>query len=313
MEIDQKNNTKINGLIAAVHTPMHEDKSLNLNMIEKQYLNLRTNKIKGAFLCGTTGEGMSLTLNERFKIAEKWRDIVDEKFKLIIHVGHDCLEESKILAAHAENEIAADAISTIGPNYFKPIDVHALISYCLEMASSAPNTPFYYYHMPSINGIDFPMIDFIKLATQKIPTFRGLKYTHDDMIDFCQCLEFNGHSCNILFGRDEYLLHALSIGAKGAVGSTYNFVAPLFNSMIEAFNSGDMGSAQINQMKAFKLIALLKKYRIFVSLKAIMKIIDIDCGPCRLPLRNLSSNEYKSLYKELEKLDFFSFCSRLES
>jgi N-acetylneuraminate lyase len=103
------------------------------------------------------------------------------------------------------------------------------------------------------------------------------------------------------------------MGAKGAVGSTYNFIAPLFNSMIEAFNSGDIESAQNNQMKAFKLVALLKKYRIFVSLKAIMKAIDIDCGPCRSPLRNLSNGEYKNLCTELEQIGFFSFCSKLKS
>lgn len=313
MKNDHKKDTIINGLIAAVHTPMHEDRSINLNIIEKQYLNLKRNRVDGAFVCGTTGEGLSLTIKERFQIAEKWRDVVDEKFKVIIHVGHNCIEESKLLAAHSENDIGADAIASMGPSYFKPENINDLVSYCQEIASAAPNTPFYYYHIPSFNGLDFPMIDFIKLATHMIPTFKGLKYTHDDMIDFCQCIEFNGHSCNILFGRDEYLLHALSIGAKGAVGSTYNFAAPLFTGMIESFNSGDIDTAQNNQMKAFKLISLLKKYRIFVSLKAIMKTIDIDCGPCRPPLRSLSSSEYKNLCGELEQLGFFSYCSKIES
>ncbi len=308
-----KKNILFNGLIAAVHTPMHEDKSLNLEMIKKQYQNLRTNKISGAFLCGTTGEGISLTLKERFQIANNWCAIADKEFKLIIHVGHNCIEDSKSLAVHSEKEIAADAIALIGPSYFKPENMDDLILYCLEIASSAPNTPFYYYHMPSINGIGFPMIEFIKLASKIIPTFNGLKYSHEDMMDYCQCLEFNEHKYNIFYGRDEYLLHALSLGAKCAVGSTYNFAAPLFNSMIKAYNSGDFDTAQKNQIKAIKLVALLKKYRILPSLKAIMKTIGIDCGPCRLPLRSLNENEYKCFYTELEQLGFFSYCSRLES
>jgi N-acetylneuraminate lyase len=310
---DQEKNLIINGLIAAVHTPMHEDKSLNLDMIEKQYLNLKTNKVSGAFLCGTTGEGISLTLEERFQIANKWRAVADRELKLIIHVGHNCIEDCKSLAIHSEKEIAADAIALIGPSYFKPENMDDLISYCLEIASSAPNTPFYYYHMPSINGIGFPMIEFIKLASKKIPTFKGLKYTHEDMMDYCKCLEFNEHNYNIFFGRDEYLLHALTMGAKCAVGSTYNFAAPLYNSMIDAYNSGDFDTAQENQIRAIKLVSLCKKYRILASLKATMKVIGIDCGPCRLPLRSLNDNEYKNFYAELEQLGFFSYCSRLES
>lgn len=310
---NHKRNLIFNGLIAAVHTPMHKDKSLNLEMIKKQYQNLITNKISGAFLCGTTGEGISLTLKERFQIANKWRAIADKEFKLIIHIGHNCIEDCKSLAAHSEKEIAADAVALIGPSYFKPENIDDLISYCLEIASSAPNTPFYYYHMPSINGIGFPMIEFIKLASKKIPTFNGIKYSHEDMMDFCQCVEFHEHNYNIFFGRDEYLLHALTMGATSAVGSTYNFAAPLYIDMIEAFNLGDINTARKNQKKAIRLVTLLKKYRITASLKATMKAIGIDCGPCRLPLRSLDENEYKSLFTELEQLGFFSYCSRLES
>ncbi|MBN2354591.1 dihydrodipicolinate synthase family protein [candidate division KSB1 bacterium] len=299
------------GLIAAVHTPMYADKRINFGIIETQYLTLAANKIKGAFVCGTTGECMSLTVAERLKTAEKWREVVKNDFKLIIHVGHNCIEDSKTIAAHSESVIAADAISVVGPSYFRPECINDLVLYCREIASAAPRTPFFYYHMPSINGLNFPMIEFIKIASKKIPTFVGLKYTDDDMMDFSQCLAFNGNGKNILFGRDEYLLYALTMGAKSAVGSTYNLAAPLYNQIMTAFESGDVAAAQKHQTAAILLVVTLKKYRLMEAQKAAMKAIGIDCGPCRLPLRSLTENEYQSLYADLRKIGFFSYCSKI--
>ncbi len=296
----------LTGLIAAPYTAMNKDFSINLDIIEKQAESLITNGISGAFICGTTGEGLSLTIEERMKIAERWVSVAKGRLIIIVHVGHTCLHDSMALAAHAK-KIGADAIASIGPCYFKPNTVSALISFCAEIAKSAVDLPFYYYHIPSFSGVKLMMIDFLK--NENIPNLAGIKFSHEDLMDFCQCLNLDNGKYDMLFGKDEILLSALVLGAKGAVGSTYNFSAPLYHLIMTACSAGDMETAQMEQCRAVNMVDILIKYGGITAGKAIMKMIGIDCGPVRLPLQNLSQTQYESLYEDLKQIGFFSYCS----
>src|SRR6478735_11082608 len=111
-------NTRLTGLIAAPFTAMHSDGSLNLSMIERQARLLADNKVSGAFICGTTGEGMSLSIDERLQVAEKWMVVAPRQLRVIVHVGHHTVGESRTLAAHAE-KIKAHAFATIAPTFFR--------------------------------------------------------------------------------------------------------------------------------------------------------------------------------------------------
>jgi N-acetylneuraminate lyase len=299
----------LTGLIAAPHTPMHQDGSLNLAVVDKQAQSLINNGIKAAFICGSTGEGISLSTNERMQVVEKWKAAVGDSLPILVHVGHHCLVEAKILAEHAEKQIAARAIATMAPSYFKPQSIDDLVSFCAEVASAAPQTPFYYYHQPANSGVCFPMADFLRIAADRIPNLAGLKYSHGDLVDFGRCLDFEGGRFNILPGQDDNLLAALALGARGAIGSTYNFAAPLYWRIINAYEAGDMTTARKEQARARELIAVMGKFGDAAAIKATMKIIGIDCGPCRLPQRNLSDKEYHQLRAELERIGFFNYCS----
>jgi N-acetylneuraminate lyase len=303
----------LTGLIAAPHTPMHQDGSLNLAVVDRQVQCLINNGIKAAFICGSTGEGISLSTNERMQVAEKWKAAVGDLLPILVHVGHHCLIEAKILAEHAEKQIAARAIAAIAPSYFKPKSIDDLVLFCAGVASAAPQTPFYYYHQPANSGVCFPMVDFLRIAADKIPNLAGLKYTHGDLVDFGRCLDFEGGRFNILIGQDENLLAALALSARGAIGSTYNFAAPLYQRIINAYEAGDMSAAQKEQSLARELAAVMGKFGDAPAMKAAMKIIGIDCGPCRLPWRSLSDREYHQLWAELERIGFFSYCSKVST
>ena len=139
----------------------------------------------------------------------------------------------------------------------------------------------------------------------RIPNFAGIKFTHENLMDYSQALDMGGDRLNVLFGRDEILLSALVVGARGAVGSTYNYSAPIYSRTIRAFNSGDLAEARKQQAIAVKYIELLVQYGGLPAGKAMMKMIGIDCGPVRLPLRPLNSDRYASLQAELDQAGFF--------
>ena len=128
-------------------------------------------------------------------------------------------------------------------------------------------------------------------------------------MDFGQCVHLDDGKFSMLFGSDENLLAAVALGATGAVGSTYNFAVPLYQRLLKAYEAGDMATAQMEQARSRQFAAVLKKFGGVVSGKAVMKMIGIDCGPVRLPLRNLTSEQYESLYAELEQIGFFDIIS----
>ena len=290
------------GLIAAPLTGYRADGSINLDAVRPYAAMLQANGLAGVFVNGTTGEGFSLTLEERRALAECWVQVAPSGFKVIIHVGHTCQAESRALTAHAA-DIGATAVGEIGPVFFRPATVDALVDYCAETAAAAPQLPYYYYHMPSMNGVLFPMIEFLRLAEQAIPNLAGIKYTHSDIADYEQCLQFGDGKYDIFFGRDEHLINGLTVGAQGAVGSTYNIMAPLYHALIAAFQAGDRAEAErLQAISAAACLALAGTGGFGSGLKAILRMMGLDLGGMRRPQANLTSAQIVEVQRDLEKL-----------
>lgn len=302
----------LSGLIAAPFTPMHKDGSLHLAVVSNYYELLKTNGVKGAFICGSTGEGVSLTLKEKKQVAEAWAEAVkeDPDFKVITLVGGTCVADCIELADHAQ-ATGLFAVAMMAPFYFKPANLDALAETCIAVASSTPGLPFYYYHIPVLTGVNFPMIELLRKLDDRLPNLAGIKYTHEDMMDFLSCLHFSNGKYDMLWGRDETLLSALAIGATGGVGSTYNYAAPLYLELMEDFKNGDLAAARKKQQTSIDMIALLGKYGGIATGKAFMKLVGLDCGEFRLPVKNVTPSQFELLRKDTARINFERFCTRL--
>ena len=302
----------LQGLIAAPFTPMQKDGSLNLSMIPGYYQMLKANGVTGAFICGSTGEGVSMTTKEKMAVAEAWASCTksDPDFKVMTLLGGTSIADCKELAKHA-GEIGLYAVSFTAPFYFKPANVDMLAKVCEEIAAVVPDMPFYYYHIPVLTGVGFSMYDLLQAIDGKVPNFAGIKYTHEDFMDFLSCIHFQNGKYDMLWGRDENMLSALVLGTKGAVGSTFNYAAPLYYNLIEAFNNGDLKKAQQLQQQSIDMIRLLGKYGGIATGKAYMKLIGVDCGEFRLPVKNMSTEQLERFKTDVEQLDFSSFSSRM--
>ena len=304
-------NSKTEGLIAAPMTAYRPDGTVDLDVIPSYAEFLQSNGIVGVFINGTTGEGFSLALEERKAIAESWMKTVPGEFKVIVHVSHTCAVSAWDMARHAA-QIGAWGIGEMGPIFYKPNSVEELTDYAAQTAAQAPDLSYYYYHMPSMSGVCFPMLEFLRAAEPKIPKLAGIKYTHEDLVDFELCREFNDGKYDILYGRDETLLCSLALGCRGAVGSTYNIMAPLYTRLIDAFDSGNLNEARRLQRISMKVVRLLAETSSFNSaLKEVMKMIGLNLGPVRSPLKNIEAAKIARLKNGLKELGFFDFCSKL--
>lgn len=301
---------KLQGLIAAPFTPFRQDGELNLDLIPDYYRFLKGNGVTGAFICGSTGEGVSLTFDEKVAVMTAWAALTkkDRDFALIMFLGGTNIKECRELAKISEAE-GVDAISFTSPFYFKPANVEQLAKCCAEVAAAAPNTAFYYYHIPVLTGGNFAMIDLLKAVDNRIPTFHGIKYTHEDFMDFLSCMNFADRKYDMLWGRDENMLSSLVLGSQGAVGSTFNYAAPLYYDLIEAYNQGSFEKANALQQKSIDMITLLGKYGGIATGKAYMKLVGLDCGEFRLPVRNMDGTAFEAFRQEVSSLGFEHFTS----
>jgi N-acetylneuraminate lyase len=296
----------LTGLVAAPHTPMTPDGAINPAVVARQAGILIANGISGAFICGSTGESHSLTTAERMAMAQAWRAAIgSRRLKLIVHAGHNSLEDARALAAHAAS-IQADAISIMAPCYYKPASVDDLVGFCAPVAAAAPALPFYFYDIPSLTGVHISMPEFLKRGAARIPNLAGLKFTTSNFMALQQCLAAEHGRFNILFGVDEMLLGALALGVHGAVGSTYNYAAPLYRQIIDAFDAGHLAQARTLQLKSVQLVEVLCHYGVLPGGKALMSLLGADCGPVRPPVRNLTPDQLERLFTQVKALGVLS-------
>ena len=298
---------KLTGLIAAAFTPMHSDGSLNLDAIGPMTEFLINEGITGFYVCGSTGEGPLLTSEERKAVASAYITAAKGRVPIIVHVGHDSLAQAAELAAHAQS-IGADAIAAVPPTYFGVASDDILIDCLLKITTAAPNVPFYYYHIPRLTGVNFDVLSFLEKGEQCLPTLAGIKYTAPSVFEFQSLLNYKDGKYTVLFGTDEMLSSALSIGAYGPIGSTYNFAAPLNQRIISSHTSGDADAVKAQQYQSVKMIRmLLTRYRGLPAFKAIMGLLGQECGPTRLPLQTLKAQEIEQLKEDLTEIGFFNW------
>lgn len=303
---------KIEGLVAAPFTPMKPDGSLNLEIIPAYYEMLEKNRVTGAFICGSTGEGVSMTQKEKLQVIEAWAVQSRERktVKVISLIGGTSYEECK------ENAIACyeqglHAVAILAPYYFKAADVNHLAEFCAKIGAAVPEMPVYFYHIPVLTGSGLPMFDFMKAVAPLMPNFAGIKYTHEDFMDFQNCLGYENGKYDMLWGRDETMLSALVLGARGSIGSTFNYAAPLYHELIAAYDKGDILLARSLQQQSINMIMLLGKYGGIATGKAYMRFIGLDCGKFRSPVRNMKDEVYGNFEADVRALGMDEWFSKL--
>lgn len=267
---------------------------VDLAMVEEQASFLQKTGVKYAYVSGTTGDSVLLTFDERTRLAQAWATI-GPKFgiSVIVHVGADSVEEARALAAFTETlKPRVWGIAAMPPTFFRPANIEALVETMSFIAAGAPSLPFLYYHIPSKTNVLLPMIDFLKASKGRFPTLFGIKYTHYDLMDFSFCVNEQDKKFNMLYGRDQWLLSALVLGADGAVGTTYNFIGELQNANIAAYNKGDLDGARANQLAVSTLTDSLVKMEEDCncdSMRVFNNLVAAPSGPARLPF--LGSSE----------------------
>ena len=290
---------KLSGLTPAVFTPFDKTGAINLAQIQPYADKLVTDGADGVFVCGSTGECTSMTIAERKSVLEAWVNATSGRMRVIAHVGGTCQADCIELARHAAG-LGVDAVGAIAPFYFKPASVGELVAFYKPIAAAIAPIPFYSYHMPSVTGINLPMKEFLEKGSREIPNLNGIKFTSNNFMEMLECIRLEDGRFDILNGFDEMLLCGMAVGARGGVGSTYNYSLPTYRNLYDAFLAGDIERARSFQQESADIVHIIIRH----GGEAIMNHLGIDCGDCRLPFAPYTESEMRQLSEELDRIGF---------
>jgi N-acetylneuraminate lyase len=225
------------------------------------------------------------------------------------HVGCNSIEDARSFARRAR-ALKLSAISTLAPSYYKPATLTDLIDWCAVIAAEAPELPFYYYDIPSMTGVSLPIDRFLAAAPARIPNLAGIKFTNPDLVSYRRSLDVAAGRFDLPWGVDEALLGGLATGARGGVGSTYNFASKLYVDLMSAFTRGDLDEARRLQSISIAMVDAIAAPGYMGTAKALMGRLGVPVGPARAPHGNPTAEQVDAVMARLVEIGFDDWGSR---
>ncbi|CAF4867728.1 unnamed protein product [Pieris macdunnoughi] len=292
------------GLIPPVFTPLNEDLTINYKEIPSYADYMVVNGIKAVLVGGTTGEHMSLSVSDRKKIIEAWVKTKPRSgLHIMVQVGGapmaDVLELAKFCAS-----ANVDSLLTLPELYFKPKTVTELVNYVELVSNAAPNLPVLYYHIPSMSKVEINMPAFVTEATSKIPNFKGIKFTSNDLSEGVQVKHNLKEDQEMFLGADTLLAPAALLGIKSSIGTSFNLFPKLAQNILDAVENGDIKKANsLQRTLSLAIEAHLPEGDWVPIMKFGMEIASgLTMGPPALPQQPISTESRNRIVARLKLL-----------
>ncbi|KAI8424852.1 hypothetical protein MSG28_006774 [Choristoneura fumiferana] len=292
------------GLMPPVFTPLNDDHTINYGAIPAYAQYLQKSGIKSVLVGGTTGENMSLSVADRKKIVDTWvKAAKTTGLHIQVQVGGAPLQDVIELAKHCVTA-GADSLLTLPELYFKPKNVDELVSYVAWVAEAAPSLPVLYYHIPSMSKVEINMPAFVAKATTRIPNFKGIKFTSNDLSEAAQVLRILKDGQEMFLGADTLLAPAAMMGIKSSIGTSVNLFPQLAHDILAAVEANDIEKARLAQEKLSLAVEAHTVEGEWVPImKAGMEIVTgIKVGPPSLPQVPISAEARKRIEGRLRNL-----------
>lgn len=291
-------NKKLTGIITALVTPFDKDGKIMYDALQRHVDYLINQGIDGFYVNGSTGESFLMTPEERKKTVEAVIEANAGRVTVINHCGAIGTDLSLDLIRHSAN-LEVDAISSVPPFYYG-FSKDELLSYYNDLAN-ASDKPFIVYNMPKFSGV--VITPALMAELRKNPKIQGLKFTHNDFFAL-ERIKTSDPDLIIYNGYDEMAICGMSLGCDGAIGSTYNVLAPMIIKLRGQCINNDYQAALETQREVNEHIAsMVDTGKLFAVLKKVISIKEnVDFGICRRPFAELDAEDIKYCEKLAEKL-----------
>ncbi|MEZ6013973.1 MAG: dihydrodipicolinate synthase family protein [Planctomycetota bacterium] len=297
------------GLVSAPHTPFRADGDVGgavaFDVVPALAAHLAATGVSAVYVAGATGEGASLSFAERRDLFDVWAEVGPPLgLRVIAQVGGECVRDSERLAEHVAGVAGVEALGAIAPRFYAPRSPDVVAQILARITAAAGGKPTYYYDIPALTGLPFGARELAEAFARHVPTLRGIKCSRYEGVHVLDYLRASDGRYDVLAGTDEALLSALVLGARGAVGSTYNFAAPLYLDLIAAFDAGDLVTARALQARSIALVQAIAPFGYLSASRLVMRRLGVDVGPARLPLAPLDAAAARALDAALDALRF---------
>lgn len=283
-------------IFSAIITPMYENEQVNYSALEEIVEVQIKGGVEGFYCCGSSGEGLLLTLEERKKILETILKQSRGRVPVISHIGTIRTSDVIELARHAKS-VGADAVSMIPPYYYK-FTMDEIIGYYETVMQNVPGIKVIVYNIPQFTGIEFSKNNADRLLGN--PGVIGVKFTSQNLYSMERICDAYPEKL-LMNGFDEQFLGALSMGASATIGTTVNLFSPLFLDLRRLYKEGKMKEALKKQKEINLRVEVMCRTNIFAAVKYGWTLRGIDCGNCRAPFKPLSDSD-KEMLKDLYDL-----------
>ncbi|MEM7030510.1 MAG: dihydrodipicolinate synthase family protein [Chloroflexota bacterium] len=284
------------GAWPALVTPFTKDEQVNVSVTRDLIEYHLQHRASGFYVCGSTGEGIYMSVAERKLMTETVVEQVNGRVPVIIHVGSQVAGDAIQLAAHAQAS-GANGISSIIPANYAHFE--SIGTYFGQVADAASTIPFLPYLFTS-------SLDPVALMhhIKDIPNLAGTKYTGPNMYQFRQILDARSGAWSVFSGMDEQCIFAAMFGACGNIGSTLNVMPGIYRDIHQAYQDGDLLRARDLQLRANRVTETLISFDFMGALKAALLILGFDCGQPRLPAMSFPDEKRDALKQALDAVDF---------
>lgn len=276
---------KYKGVIPAFYACYDENGQVSPERTE-QFAEYLINKgIKGLYVCGSSGECIYQSKEERKQILESVMKVAKGRITVIAHVGCNSTADSMELAAHAQS-VGVDAIASIPPIYFHLPD-YAIADYWNDISSAAPDTDFIIYNIPQLAGVALNLPLYKKMLEN--PRVIGVKNSSMPVQDIQMFKDVAGDDSVVFNGPDEQFVGGRIMGADAGIGGTYAVMPELYLAADGAVRTGDLERAREIQYKIDRIIYAMCECRgnLYAVMKEILRGRGIDIGGVRKPLPDI--------------------------
>jgi len=270
----------LSGAIAAAVTPLRDGgRTPDEDAIDPLVRFLAEGGVDGAFVCGTTGEGVLLTVDERRRVAERFVRARPDGFAIAVHAGAQSTADTVALSTHAK-EIGADAVAVIAPPYF-PLDDDALLEHLRSAAEACGALPFYVYEFALRSGYPVP-VEVIDRLRETSPNLAGLKVS-DTPWSAIDPYRIDG--LDLFVGSEPLVLEALEHGADGSVSGLATAFPEIVATLVHERDAG-AGAKVVSLRKALGSIPFHAALKETLVARGVPIRTDV-----RAPLRGLTAPE----------------------